>query len=404
MEDLTATVVGGGIAGLASALMLARAGWRTTVLERQSGSAEVGAGVALPRNGEAALRALGFDDGRIAEIGYETLVTGFRDTRGRRILRIPDDRADVRWGMTAWGVQRRRLHAALRLAAVEAGVKPVLESQVTDVDPGTPGGSRATVTWRSGETEHGAETDLVVGADGMWSAVREAVFPGVRPRYSGSTSWRAIVPDDALDGRLVEFWGPGAEFGAMRVSDSEVYWYGYFRSPEGTVFADEHAAARARFSGWAPGIVNLIEATDPERLMRHDVYHLPGGLPDYVRGRVVMVGDAAHAALPTMGQGAATALEDGVCVGRLIGAPAALGHDLGRAMAEFDAIRRPRCRAIARRAEHIARFGADLGGGWRQVVRNSVLRLVPAQPLARAGGPLMGWTPPPPPGPAPARV
>ncbi|WP_243717716.1 FAD-dependent monooxygenase, partial [Actinomadura sp. KC345] len=138
--------------------------------------------------------------------------------------------------------------------------------------------------------------------------------------------------------------------------------------------------------------MNLIEATDPERLMRHDVYHLPGGLPNYVRGRVVMVGDAAHAALPTMGQGAATALEDGVCVGRLIGAPAAQGHDLGRAMAEFDAIRRPRCRAIAKRAEHIARFGADLGGGWRQVVRNSALRLVPAQPLARAGGPLMEWT------------
>ncbi|GGV22894.1 FAD-dependent oxidoreductase [Actinomadura cremea] len=395
MGELTATVVGGGIAGLASALTLARAGWRTTVLERQSGATEVGAGVALPRNGEAALRALGFDDGHIAEIGYQTLVTGFRDTRGRRLLHVRADRDDLRWAMTVWGVQRQRLHAALRRAAVEAGVEAAPGARVTGVEPGVPGGTRAAVTWRSGTTERGAEADLVVGADGMWSAVRESVFPGVRARYSGSTSWRAIVRDGVLDGRLVEFWGPGAEFGAMRVNDSEVYWYGYFRSPEGAVFDDEHAAARERFSGWAPGIGKLIEATDPARLMRHDVHHLPGGLESYVRGRVVMVGDAAHAALPTMGQGAATALEDGVCVGRLIGAPAAHGRDLGRAMAEFDAVRRPRCRAIARRAEHMARFGADLGGGWRQVVRNSALRLVPAQSVARAGAPHIGWTPPP---------
>ncbi|ASU58587.1 FAD-dependent monooxygenase [Nocardiopsis dassonvillei] len=403
MREPVATVVGGGIAGLASAVALAREGWRTTVLERRSGEAEVGAGVAMLGNGVAALYALGFDDERVARIGYETTATGFRDARGRGLLLIPDHRPEVRAVVTLLGLHRQRLHAALRRAAQEAGAEVTANARVTGVRPGTPGGERAEVRWRGGETDHRTEADLVVGADGMWSAVRAALFPTARPRYSGSTSWRAVVPDTARDGRLVEYWGPDGEFGSVRVSASELYWYGYVRAPEGAVVGDERAVARARFSRWAPQIGELIADTASGQLMRHDVYHLPGGLPSYVRGRVVMVGDAAHAALPTMGQGAATALEDGASLGRLVGGRAAHGHDLGRALAEFDAVRRPRCRSMAAQAVLMARFGADLGGGWRQTVRNSALRLVPGGAVVRAGSSVARWTPPPAPGPAPDR-
>jgi hypothetical protein len=83
----------------------------------------------------------------------------------------------------------------------------------------------------------------------MWSAVRRELFPAAAPRYSGSTSWRAIIPKDGFEDALVEYWGPSAEFGAMPVSGSELYWYGYFRHPAGAIFDDESAAARARFAG-----------------------------------------------------------------------------------------------------------------------------------------------------------
>jgi 2-polyprenyl-6-methoxyphenol hydroxylase-like FAD-dependent oxidoreductase len=130
--------------------------------------------------------------------------------------------------------------------------------------------------------------------------------------------------------------------------------------------------------------------------MRHDVYHLPQGLPAYVSGRVVLAGDAAHAALPTAGQGAASALEDGVCVGRLIAAPVRAGGDMAAALAAFDRARRPRGQRIVRTSAMIARVGADLGGGWRQTVRNSLLRLAPAGPLVKAAAPLVHWSAPEP--------
>lgn len=392
-EALTATVVGGGIAGLAAAGSLAQAGWRVTVLERAPAFGEVGAGLAITRNGMTALDAIGAGDA-VRAAGHETVTAGHQDPSGRWLLRIPDS-PDMRATTTIWGIHRRQLHACLLHAAEAAdGVELVTGAEVTAVRPGRPGSEPAAVTWQNPTGRETRESSLVVAADGVRSAVRSQLFPTARPRYSGSTSWRAVIPDTSSDGRLVEVWGPGAEFGTLRVSDSEIYWYGYFRHPEGMTFADELAAAHDRFSNWPPQVRAVLDATTADHLMRHDVYHLGGGLPAYTRGRIVMIGDAAHAMLPTMGGGASTALEDGVCVGRLIGAQVAGDGDLASALAAFDRARRPRCRQIARLSALVAKFGADLGGGRRQSVRNAVVRLAPARALIRAGAPIIRWTAP----------
>lgn len=383
-------VVGAGIAGLASALALARAGWHVTVLERAPALGEVGAGLALTANGMTALDALGLGDA-VRAAGYPTASAGYQDQAGRWLLRIPQASPRVRAITALCGLHRRRLHGVLSAAAAaHAAIDLVTGAQVTGVTPGVPGGERASVTCAAGSL--GA--DLVVAADGVRSVIRGQLFPAVRPRYSGNTSWRAVIPDASAAPLFVSVLGPGAEFGALRVSDTELYWYGYAGSPEGIAYADELAEARARFGSWPPWVRDLLAATTADRLMRHDVYDLPDGPPSYVSGRVVLAGDAAHAMQPTVGQGASAALEDGVCAGRLIAAPARSGGDLAAGLAAYDKGRRPRCRQFVRTANLLARLGPDVGPGWRQAARNALLRRTPAGLAVRAGAGITRWSPP----------
>ncbi|QVQ53843.1 FAD-dependent monooxygenase [Spiractinospora alimapuensis] len=393
MRELNATVVGGGLAGLASAITLTRAGWRTTVLESRQQTGEEGAGVGLPRNGITALRSIGFSDAEIDDFCYRTFHVGYRDLKGHSLLRGPTG-DDIPPSLYVWGVHRQRIHAALLAKAVELGAEVIAGAPVTGVRPGAPDGDLATVTWEKEGTAHQVESHLVIAADGMWSVVRRELFPAAKPRYSGHTSWRAIIPRNGYEDALSAYLGPNADFGTMPISESEQYWYGYFRHPEKATFDDEVAAARARFFGWAPEVVEQIEDTKPEQLMRHDVYHLPGGLPNYVKGRVLMVGDAAHAALPTMGAGASTSLEDGASLGTLVAQRVVRGNSLGNALAKFDRVRRPRCRALARQARINQWLGADVGGGPRQSLRNTAMRLIPTGALIKGSAPLVRWTPP----------
>ncbi|WP_211489623.1 FAD-dependent oxidoreductase [Georgenia thermotolerans] len=383
----SAVVVGAGIAGLASAIALARTGWRVTVLERSADLGEVGAGLAMSRNAVAAFRGLGFDDDDVAALGYPTWAGGTYDLHGRPILALPDTPA-TRATVSLVGVHRHRLHAALHRRALDSGVAIITGVPVAAVDPGAPQGASAVVD--------GREAELVVGADGIRSAMRAAVFPDARPVYSGFSSWRAIAPGAFGDTALRQYWGPRAEFGILRVSDDETYWYGYVAMPQHTVLDDELTAAKAGFARWTPAVREVMDATPPDAVLRHEVDHLPGGVPRYTTGRVVLVGDAAHGTLPTMGQGAATALEDGLCLGLLVGEPVRAGGRLGPALAGFDAARRPRCRALARASVASGRIGAHLGGGWRQTGRNALMRLTPATAVLRGARAAMGWTPPEP--------
>lgn len=413
MSESRAVVVGGGIAGMAAAAALLRAGWEVTVLEQADAFGEVGAGLAVSANGLAAASWIGASDA-IEASGHRIRPLGARDHRGRWIMRAhgPDDASNMLW---LNGIHRQRLHGALTLAA--SGATLMTSCRVTGVDPSSVEGPRALVRYRidsgprSLAAEAEVEADLVVAADGIASTVRRETFGHDGVAYSGFTCWRAVVDDaDLIGDDFTIYWGPGAEFGAVRISPTEVYWYGFPQAPAGAQVTDELAAAQAYTEAWCDPMRAIVRATRPEQLIRHDVHHLAEPLPSFVRGRVVLTGDAAHAMIPTMGQGANTSMEDGVTLGALLRAagdvqpapstrrPPATGRlspaTLNSVLGQYDTTRRSRTQSIAARSVMLMRLGAGTTHPWASAVRRLVLGSVPPHVGTRGAGSMLTWTPP----------
>ncbi|MEV5964672.1 FAD-dependent monooxygenase [Kribbella sp. NPDC051952] len=373
MTEQKAIVIGAGIAGLSAAAALIRSGWRVQILESAPELGEVGAGLAVTVNGARALDTIGALD-QVRRAGYAVRPAGTRRADGKWLLKAPDG-GELSQMI---GIHRRRLHQALAEAAGNAEL--ITGARVTAVEPGTPGAEPARVTWESGE----ATADLVVAADGIRSVTRSILFPDSSLTYSGYSSWRAVVADTSTNDRFAMVWGPHAEFGALRISPDEVYWYGYVALPAGHRFSNEVDAARDYFGKWAPDVRALTEATDT--VIRHDVWTLAKPLPRYTQGRTVLVGDAAHPMLPTLGQGANSALEDGISVGALIRGDVAAG------LRDYETQRYRRTQQLVAKSAQMARVGAHLGRG--QWLRNGLLRITPPATAQRSGTRIMDWTPP----------
>jgi 2-polyprenyl-6-methoxyphenol hydroxylase-like FAD-dependent oxidoreductase len=187
-----------------------------------------------------------------------------------------------------------------------------LSTEVTAVD-----GQDGRVMTTAGDLD----ADLVVAADGISSAVRVSLFPA-HPglRYVGFTTWRLLTEAPAAGGPvpMAETWGRGSVFGVMPLADGRVYCYAAALAPEGAHGAgDERAELMRRFGGWHEPIPGLLAAAAPGSVLRHDVFELAAPLPAMHRGRIALLGDAAHPMTPNLGQGACQALEDAAVLTRL---------------------------------------------------------------------------------------
>jgi 2-polyprenyl-6-methoxyphenol hydroxylase-like FAD-dependent oxidoreductase len=218
-----------------------------------------------------------------------------------------------------------------------------------------------------GREVHG---DLLVGADGVHSVVRATLHGGQPPTYAGYTAWRAVVPFDTERLQAGESWGRGARFGRVGMSGGRVYWYATANAPEGQRNADEKAALLDLFRGWHAPIPALIEATAPGAILRNDIYDRPP-LKTWGRGRITLLGDAAHPMTPNLGQGGCQAIEDAWVLAR------ALARDPSpQGLRRYEAARHPRTRRFVLESW---RFGKIAQTSNRLViaVRNALVRMAP---------------------------
>ncbi|GIF74882.1 FAD-dependent monooxygenase [Asanoa siamensis] len=371
----TAIVVGAGIGGLSAAIGLRRRGWEVVVLERAPRITAVGAGITLLANGMRALDALGVGAAVRAQ-GQVEASGGLRTPGGRWLSRVDAAAMQRVLGTSAIGIHRATLHRVLHDALPPGTV--VTGTDVAEVVAGPQ------------PRVDGRVADLVVAADGINSAIRRRLWPDAPPPvYAGATAWRGVT-DEPWRGPLVVAitWGPGAEFGMVPLGDGRVYWFGSVTAPPKAWRDDEMAAVRERFAGWHEPIPALMAATTT--VLRDDLYHLATPLPSYVHGRVALLGDAAHAMTPHLGQGANQAIEDAV----VLAASCDPAGDLDSGLRAYDAQRRPRTQQVARAAHQMGRVGQGLRNPVAVALRNAVIRLTPDNAGLRTMSGFAKWDPP----------
>jgi 2-polyprenyl-6-methoxyphenol hydroxylase-like FAD-dependent oxidoreductase len=353
---MKALVVGCGIAGSVVAVALRRAGIATTVCEAYDRSADgVGAYLTLTTNGLSVLDELGLL-GEVVARGFPTPEVVMSTFDGKALGTV-DYGARLRDGTVAQTLRRADLYQVLRDACERAGARVKYGKRLVDAETGADG---VIARYADGSTEH---ADVLVGADGLRSTTRRIIDPDAPAiRYTGLTETGGYVRGLRLD----------AEPGVLRLTYGRRCLFCYIPHPNGGVwwFAQVPSRAepdRAELAATSPEVLRtrmlelvggdqgpaarIIEATD-EMLRPWVAYDLPA-LRSWRRGRMVLVGDAAHAASPASGQGASMALEDALvlakCLRDVDGVP--------QALAEFEARRRGR---VERVVAHGKRNG-DLG-------------------------------------------
>jgi 2-polyprenyl-6-methoxyphenol hydroxylase-like FAD-dependent oxidoreductase len=363
---MKAVIIGGGIGGLSTAIALARVGIEPLVFEQADQLREVGAGLTFWTNGLTALDMLGAAEGVLAA---SCIVNRFeqRTWRGDVLTVLPWGKVETKNGApAAICVHRRDLldQLARRVDAdrVHCGHRCLAMTE-----------SAAGVTARfaNGREER---ADILVGADGLHSVIRAALHGESRPRYAGYTCWRGVANYHgtglAADSAF-EAWGPGKRFAMHPVGPGLVFWYATKNTPQGG--ADGTGGRKAEvidcFRNWFPPIPEILAATND--ILRNDIVDRKP-ISNWGRGRVTLLGDAAHPTTPNLGQGACMAIQDAVVLGSCL-----RQAEPEAALRAYERIRRRPTAAIVNLSWRAGILG-QLQNPFACWIRNAITRLIPS--------------------------
>ncbi len=296
-------IIGGGIAGLTTAIALEQVGFETAVYEASPQLGVAGAGIWMATNAMQVFHRLGLAEEVNAQ-GVSLDRIEVADHKMKSIQATEQLLFVEAFGYSVTSILRSRLrdilvshygkqiHCGKKLQKVEADEKGVQ------------------AFFEDGTSTTG---DILIGADGIHSAVRQQLVPSARIRYAGQTCWRGIAPislQAPLEKACVETWGKDYRFGLSVISDTEVYWFAVAKAPEGQRDEGNRKAKLTKmYADFGDPIPAIIAATPETSIIRNDISDLKP-IPKWYQGRICLIGDAAHATTPNMGQGGGQAVED----------------------------------------------------------------------------------------------
>lgn len=385
MQNLKAIVVGAGIGGLTAAIALHQAGYDVEVYDRVRELRPVGAGISLWSNGVKVLNRLGLGD-RMAAIGGQMNRMQYLSSTGESLVQIDLMPLIETVGQRPYPVARRDLQNLLR-DAYPGEVH--LGHECTGYEETEAG---VTALFANG---HRATGDLLVAADGIRSVLREQVLGRkVDPQYGGYINWNGLVsatPDLAPLDAWVIYVGNHQRASMMPVAGDRFYFFFDVPLPKGTTASPDQYAADLRqyFAGWPDPVQRLIDRLDPATVARPEIHDV-GPLDRFVRGRVALLGDAAHATCPDLGQGGCQAMEDSLVLSECL---LTTNLSVPDALLRYERKRLERVNAVVRkaraRAEQIhgkdpavtAQWYAQLATDPPSAVTDAIAKVITAGPL-----------------------
>ncbi|MEZ5497798.1 MAG: FAD-dependent monooxygenase [Steroidobacteraceae bacterium] len=321
MQTMEVTLLGAGIAGLSAALGLQRAGFKVRIYEQAPELGEVGAGLSLSPTAAHALTYLGLKP-MLEEKAYkpdDQAVRHYKD--GRVLQRVNRGKALLdAYGERYYVIHRADLHGALAEAVRANDPEAILVNRrCVSV---TQRGRIVEVGFADGET---INADVLIGADGSRSVVRTCLFGESSPVYTGYIAWRGLVPMDRVPPDILDppsglFIGPRHMVNRYPVRNGTLLNFVAFAereawTAEGWSIHSTVAELLREFEGWHSDVLTFMAATPPDQLFKWGMFdHEP--FEHWYRGRVGLLGDAAHPILPFLGHGAVLGIEDGVVLAR----------------------------------------------------------------------------------------
>lgn len=371
-------VLGAGIAGLVAACALQRDGNDVTVYEQREYPNADGAGLTLFGNSFAALEAVGLAD----------VVRGV-SSNAIAAMRAGQRRPDGRWMLTLPSRAVATLHSVHRVTLHQILVEQLEPGTLRTVSPALVADDGAPSIWVD---EQIIDVDLVIVADGLRSRNRRKLGLDTGLAYAGYTAWRGVTdhPVD-IQNAAGETWGRGQVFGLVPLPDDRLYWFGTLTTPANTIFADEAHTLEKLFGHWHDPIPDCLAATPADHVIRHDIYQLAKPLASCARGRTVLIGDAAHAMTPNLGQGAGQGIEDAATLSLLL--RSARQGDLEQVLSRYSRLRRKRTTALWRQSRWMAKV-AQASGRLKAGLRDLAMQAVPGPAAALASSQLDSWKPP----------
>lgn len=363
-------IIGGGIGGLTLAIALQRKGFKPRVYEQAPELKMIGAGLGLSGNAIKAFSEIGISDA-VLNAGTVLKRVAIKDMRGRILNETNSEAISKKYGIANnFSIHRADLHEAL-LQKVNAE-SLTLGKVCIDFQQTARGIS---LMFQDGTT---TTADYVIASDGINSIFRKKLLPQSLPRYAGYTCWRAVIdyaPANFDRDETSETWGPGARFGIVPLSHNRLYWFATLNAKASDEKLKKYTPVDLlkHFESFYHPIPHIIEQTKKEQLIWSDINDL-APIKQFAFKNILLLGDAAHATTPNMGQGACMAIEDAATLANCM----VKNTTIEEAFSQFETKRIGRTTKIVNASWRLGRV-AQWENPWLMRLRNTAIRSTPTR-------------------------